>query len=129
MRRLPQRREVERAGQAVGKAKEEHGRDPAARVLEREAGLGHLVLLDVAAAQVVDASRGVDLGLVLAGHVGRLGAGEDVEVVVGGVAAGVAFCSDGGAWRGFLLALFPCMLERGGNVPKMMRYSVTPTRA
>lgn len=97
VRRLPQRREIERAGQPVGEAKEEHGRDPAARVLEREAGLGHLVLLGVAAAQVVDAARGVDLGLVLAGHVGQLGAREDVEVVVGGVAAAVAFCSDGGA--------------------------------
>lgn len=45
----------------------------------------------------MDGSRGVDLGLVLAGDVGGLGAGEDVEVVVGGVAARVAFCADGGA--------------------------------
>lgn len=97
IRRLPQRREIQRAGQAVGKPKEEHGRDPAARVLEREAGLGHLVLLDVAAAQVVHAARRVDFGLVLAGHVGHLRAGEDVEVVVGGVPAAVAFCADGGA--------------------------------
>lgn len=137
VRRLPQRREVERAGQAVGEAEEEHGRDPAARVLEREAGLGHLVLLDVAAAQVVHASRRVDLGLVLARHVGHLGAGEDVEVVVGGVAAAVAFCSDGGAWREtvngisfFLFFSFFFMFEGGCNyVPKMMRYSVMPTRA
>lgn len=97
VRRLPQRREVERAGQAVGEAEEEHGRDPAAGVFEREAGLGHLVLLGVAAAQVVHAAGRVDLGLVLAGDVGELRAGEDVEVVVGGVAAGVAFCADGGA--------------------------------
>lgn len=48
---------------------------------------------------MVDAARGVDLGLILAGHVGHLGAGEDVEVVVGGVASAVAFCSDGGAWE------------------------------
>lgn len=97
IRRLPQRREIQRAGQAVGEAKEEHGRDPAARVLEREAGLGHLVLLDVAAAQVVHAAGRVDFRLVLAGHVGHLRAGQDVEVVVGGVAAAVAFCADGGA--------------------------------
>lgn len=45
----------------------------------------------------MDGSWGVDLGLVLAGDVGGLGAGEDVEVVVGGVAARVAFCADGGA--------------------------------
>jgi hypothetical protein len=105
VRRLPQRREVKRAGQAVGEAKEEHGRDPAARVLEREAGLGHLVLLDVAAAQVVDAAGRVDLGLVLAGHVGQLSAREDVEVVVGGVAAAVTFCPDGGACGDLLLEL------------------------
>ena len=39
----------------------------------------------------------VDLGLELARDVGQLGAGQDVEVVVGGVAAGVAFGADGGA--------------------------------
>lgn len=98
MRRLPQRGEVKGAGQAIGEAEEEHGRDPAAGVLEREAGLGHLVLLGVAAAQVVHAAGRVDLRLVLAGHVGELRAGEDVEVVVGGVPAGVAFCADGGAY-------------------------------
>ncbi|KAK1247878.1 hypothetical protein MKX07_000766 [Trichoderma sp. CBMAI-0711] len=88
----------ESAGQAIGEAEEEHGRDPAAGVLERKAGLGHLVLLRVAAAQVVHAAGRVDLWLVLAGDVGELRAGEDVEVVVGGVAAGVAFCADGGAY-------------------------------
>ena len=39
----------------------------------------------------------VDLGLELAGDVSQLGAGQDVKVVVGGVAAGVAFGADGGA--------------------------------
>lgn len=95
--RRPQGGEVEGAGQTVGEAKEEHGRDPAAGVLERKAALVHLVLLDVAAVQVVDGALGVDLGLVLAGDVGELGAVEDVEVVVGGVAARVALGSDGGA--------------------------------
>jgi hypothetical protein len=46
---------------------------------------------------VVDAALGVDLGLVLAGRVGELGAREDVEVVVGRVAARVALGADGGA--------------------------------
>lgn len=97
VRRLPQRREVKRAAQTIRKAKEEHGRDPAAGVLEREAALGHLVLLGVAAAQVVHASRGIHLGFVLAGDVGDLRAGQDVEVVVGRVAAGVALCANGRA--------------------------------
>lgn len=39
----------------------------------------------------------VGLGLVGAGDVGELGAVQDVEVVVRGVAACVAFCADGGA--------------------------------
>lgn len=46
---------------------------------------------------MVDGAGRVDLGLEGAGGVGELGAGEDVEVVVGGVAAGVAFRADGGA--------------------------------
>lgn len=95
--RLPQGRHVQRARQAVGEAEEEHGRDPAARVLEREAALGHLVLLDVAAAEVVDGARGVHLRLVLAGNVGLLDAGQDVEVVIGSVAPSVALGADGGA--------------------------------
>lgn len=98
MRRLPQRRKVQRARQAIGVPKEQHRGDPPAGVLEREAALGHLVLLDLAAPQVVDAAGGVDLGGVLAGDVGPLLAVEDVEVVVCGVAAGVAFGADGGAW-------------------------------
>lgn len=39
----------------------------------------------------------VDLGLVLARHVGQLGAGQDIEVIVGGVTAGVTLGSDGGS--------------------------------
>lgn len=93
----PQGREVQGAGESIGVAEEEHGRDPATGVLEREAGRVHLVLLDLAALQVVHGAGRVDLGLVLAGHVGKLGAGEDVEVVVRGVAAGVALGADGGA--------------------------------
>jgi len=40
---------------------------------------------------------GVDLGLQATGQEGGLGALEDVEVVVGGMAAGVALGADGGA--------------------------------
>ena len=79
----------------IGVSEEQHGRDPSARILEGKARRLHLVLLDVAAAQVVDAALGIDLGLVGTGDVGELGAVEDVEVVVGGVAAGVAFGADG----------------------------------
>ena len=45
------------------------------------------------------ASGRVDFRLELAGDVGELGALEDVEVVIGGVAARVAFSADSGAWR------------------------------
>lgn len=93
----PQSREVQSAGEGIGVTEEEHGRDPATGVLEREARLIHLVLLDLAADEVVHATGRVDLGLELSGDVGELGALEDVEVVIGGVAAGVAFGSDGGA--------------------------------
>jgi hypothetical protein len=46
---------------------------------------------------VVDAAGRVHLGLVRAGDVGKLGAAEDVEVVVGRVAARVALGADRGA--------------------------------
>lgn len=86
--------EVEGAEEAVGEAEEQHGGDPAAGVLEGEAALGHLVLLDGAAAEVVDAARGEDLGLVVARRVGPLLPRQDVEVVVRGVAARVALGAD-----------------------------------
>jgi len=44
---------------------------------------------------VVDGASRVDLGLVLARDVGQLSAGEDVEVIISGVTAGVALSSDG----------------------------------
>lgn len=93
----PQGRDIEGAEEAVGEAKEHHGRDPAAGVLEGEAVLGHLVLLDVTAVQVVDLTGAIDLALKLAGDVGPLLAGQDVEVVVSGVAAGVALGANSGA--------------------------------
>lgn len=91
---MPQSRKVEGARKTVGEAKEEHRRDPAAGVLEREAALGHLVLLHITTAEVVDAAGRVHLGLVGTRDVGELGSAEDVEVVVGRVAARVAFCAD-----------------------------------
>lgn len=93
----PQSRHVQGARQPVGEAKEQHRRDPPASILEREAALGHLVLLDGATAKVVDGAGWVNLGLVLPGDVGGLGSGKDVEVIVGGVTAAVAFSTDGGA--------------------------------
>lgn len=47
---------------------------------------------------MVNAALGVDFWIIGAGSVGELRADEDVEVVVGGVAACVTFCADGGAW-------------------------------
>lgn len=92
----PQGREVQGAGEGIGVTEEEHGRDPATGVFKRKARLIHLVLLDLAADQVVHAAGGVDLGLELAGNVGELGTLDDVEIVVGSVAASVAFSSDSG---------------------------------
>lgn len=92
----PQSREVECAGEGIGVAEEQHRGDPAAGVLEREARAVHLVLLDLAADQVVHGTGGVALGLEGSGNVGELLAVQDVEVVVRGVAAGVALGADGG---------------------------------
>ena len=92
----PQGGEVQGAREGIGVAEEQHGGDPATGVLQREARLIHLVLLNLAADKVVHATGGVDLGLELAGDVGQLGALEDVEVVVGGVAAGVTLGANGG---------------------------------
>lgn len=47
--------------------------------------------------KVVDITGAVDLGLVLSGDVGELGSGEDMEIVVSRVAAGVALGADGAA--------------------------------
>ena len=122
----PQGREVQGAGEGIGVTEEEHGRDPATGVLKREARLIHLVLLDLATDEVVHASGRVDLRLELAGDVGELGALEDVEVVIGGVAASVALGSDGGAWRANIRRGKGDggRFGRGGNSPKMIRYSV-----
>lgn len=98
-RRPPQRREVQRARKRVRVAEAQHGRDPTARVLEREARIVHLVLLDRAATQVVHASLRVDLRLVRAWAVCQLRPGEDVEVVVGCVPARVPFGADGGTCK------------------------------
>ena len=91
----PQSREVQSRREGIGVSEEKHRRNPATRVLEREAGRVHLVLLNVAAAKVVHGTCRVDLGLESAGHVSQLRAGQDVEVIVGSVAAGVAFSADG----------------------------------
>lgn len=47
--------------------------------------------------KVVHASLRVDLWNVGSGSVGELSADEDVEVVIGGVTACVAFCANCGA--------------------------------
>jgi hypothetical protein len=95
--RRPQRREVQSRRESVGVSEEKHRRNPAARVLESEAGRIHLVLLNIATAKVMHRSCRVDLRLKCAGDIGQLRAGQNVEVIVGGVAAGVAFGADGSA--------------------------------
>lgn len=96
-RRGPQGREVKGAGESIGVTEEKHGRDPTTGVLEGKARLLHLVLLDLAAAEVVDGARGVDLRLKSARNESDLSSLKDVEVVIGGVAAGVALGANRGA--------------------------------
>lgn len=127
----PESREIEGAGEAVGEAKEEHRGDPAASVLESEAALGHAVLLDGTTAEVVDGTGGVNLGLKGAGGIGGLSTGEDVEVVVGSVATGVALGADGGteddevlgdAWGGWRMSVpGPAIEELGGGTREEKR--------
>lgn len=92
---LPRRRKIHRARQRIGIPKRKHARNEAYRVLERETRGFHLVLLDVAAAEMVHGSLRVDFGLERARGEGELGSLDDVEVIVGCVAACVAFGSDG----------------------------------
>jgi hypothetical protein len=56
----------------------------------------HLVLLGLAADQMVDGTGRVLLGLKGSGDVGKLLAVQDVEVVICGVTAGVALGADSG---------------------------------
>lgn len=91
----PEGVQVEGGEEAVGEAEEHHGWDPAAGVLEREAALGHLVLLHGSPAQVVYRPGGEDLGLVVARCVGPLLPCQDVEVVVRGMSTGVSFRAHG----------------------------------
>jgi hypothetical protein len=93
-RHPPQRREIQSAGQPIRKPEAHHGRDPTSRVLESKARALHLVLLDLAATQMMHAALVVDFWYVGPWSVGELRAGDDVEVVVGGVPACVAFCAD-----------------------------------
>jgi hypothetical protein len=96
-RRPPQGREVQGAGEGIGIAKAQHGGDPAAGVLEREARFVHLVLLDRPAPQVVHAALRIHFGLVRPRRVRQLRARQDVEVVVGCVPPRVALGADGGS--------------------------------
>jgi hypothetical protein len=56
----------------------------------------HLVLLDLAADQVVDGTSRVLLGLEGSGDVGKLLTVQDVEVVIYSMTAGVALGTDSG---------------------------------
>ena len=93
-RRPPQRRKIQRARQPICKAKPQHRRNPAPRVLKCKARALHLVLLDRAAMKMVHGSLRVDFRFISARGVSELRAGDDVEVVVGGVPACVTFCTD-----------------------------------
>lgn len=70
---------------------------------------------------MVNGALGVDLGVVGSGGEGELGALENVEVVVGGMASGVAFGTDGGTW---IIRMRKDTIMGGVNSPKTIRYSV-----
>lgn len=93
----PERREVQSAREEVGKAEKKHRRDPAPGILESEARLRHLVLLNRAARQMVLAAGRVDPGLKFSRIVSKLSAGKDMEVVVDRVAAAVTLGSHCGS--------------------------------
>lgn len=61
------------------------------------------------------ASLGIDFRGELARHVRELGSLDDVEVVVGCVAAGVAFCSDSGSCRHSKSVFLSWNGEEGGG--------------
>lgn len=132
-RSSPQSREVQGAREGIGKAEEQHGWDPAARILQRKARSLHAVLLNLAAAEMVHAASGIDLGREFTGHVCQLCALENVEVVIGGVSACVAFGADGGTCYNVLVNRSRRRERKqkrgkGKNSPKMIKYSVIPTR-
>jgi hypothetical protein len=90
----PEGGEVQGARKSVRVAKTQHRRDPSTGIFESKAGIFHLVLLDIAAAQVVNASLWVRLGFIRSGAPSELGALENVEIVVCSMAARVAFGPD-----------------------------------
>ena len=76
--------QVERGAEHISQTEGQHGRNPALSQLERPASvLGHHVLLDGAAAEVVDGTGGVVFSLERASREGILVASKDVEVVIG----------------------------------------------
>lgn len=100
--RTPQILIIQRARHHIRESKEQHRRDPASGVLKRKARVFHLILLDRAAGEVMYAPRGIDFWFVRARarRVGGLGPSENVEVVVDGMLACVAFSADGGTCSG-----------------------------
>jgi hypothetical protein len=63
---VPKSRKVKGAGKAIGETETKHRGDPTTGVLQSEASIVHLVLLDLTTAQMVYAALGVDLRLVVA---------------------------------------------------------------
>lgn len=97
---MPKSREVKSAGKPIGETESKHRGNPTTGILQSEASIIHLVLLDLTTAQMVYAALRVDLGLVVAcsRRVGSLSTLEDVEVVICSVATSVSFGSNGSAY-------------------------------
>lgn len=87
--------EVHGGEEAVCETEWEHEGDPAPRILQSPTFRLHGILLHDAPNEVVHVSGVINLPGKCAGGVGGLTTGKDVEVVVCGVSAGVAFGADG----------------------------------
>lgn len=94
----PEGGQVEGRRENIGETKGKHRWDPALSEFESPASaFRHHVLLDRAAAEVVNGSGGIVLGLERTGWERELLANKNVEVVVGGMASSMAFSANGRA--------------------------------
>jgi hypothetical protein len=73
--------------------------------------------------KMVHTALGIDFWLIGTWRVGELGAGQDVEIVIGSVTACVTFCANGSSW---ILVSDETIRKEGVCKPKMIRYSVIP---
>lgn len=96
IRSSPESWQVQGAAQAVCKSKEQHRWNPSSCVLQSEALVIHLILLDCSTVKVVNATLRINFWLKASRSVSQLGSNENMEVIIGCVATGMAFGSNSG---------------------------------